>query len=51
MKQSAEEAELEALNIQFGASAGATSRLFEAKQVGRAGTISGAGTFLTGLNR
>lgn len=49
MQQSAEQAELEALNIQFGAQAGAQARLFEAKQVGRAGALKAAGTFLTGL--
>jgi hypothetical protein len=49
MKESAEQAELEALNIQFGAQAGAQARLFEARQVGRAGTLKAAGTFLTGL--
>jgi hypothetical protein len=49
MKESAEQAELEALNIQFGAEAGAAARLFEAKQVGRAGILKATGTFLTGL--
>ena len=41
-RQSAEDAELEALNIQFGAGAGVQSRLFEAKQAETAGLIRGA---------
>jgi hypothetical protein len=48
MRQSAEEAELEALNIQFGAEAGTQSRLFEAEQVKKAGQVQAAGTLLTG---
>lgn len=49
MRKSAEEAELEALNIQFGAEAGAQARLFEAKQIRRAAPIQAAGTLLTGF--
>jgi hypothetical protein len=49
MQQSAEQAELEALNIQFGAQAGAQARLFEAKQTGIAGGLRAGGTFLTGF--
>lgn len=49
MRKSAEEAELEALNIQFGAEAGAQARLFEAKQIRRAAPIRAAGTLLTGF--
>lgn len=49
MRQSAEEAELEALNIQFGAEAGAQARLFEAQQIKRAAPIRAAGTLLTGF--
>ena len=48
MRKSAEETELEALNIQFGAEAGAQARLFEAKQIRRAAPIKAAGTLLTG---
>ena len=49
MRQSAEEAELEALNIQFGAEAGTQARLFEAQQIRRAAPIRAAGTLLTGF--
>lgn len=49
MRKSAEEAELEALNIQFGAEAGAQARLFEAKQIRRAAPTQAAGTLLTGV--
>jgi hypothetical protein len=49
-RQSAEDAELEALNIQFGAEAGVQARLFEAKQAERAGKI-GAVTSLLGTAR
>jgi len=49
MRQTAQEAEEEALNIQFGAESGAQARLFEAKQVKRAGQIAGLGTLLTGF--
>lgn len=49
--QTAEDAELEALNIQFGAGAGVQSRLFEAKQVERAGLIGAGSTILTGAAR
>jgi len=49
MRKSAEEAELEALNIQFGAEAGAQARLFEAKAIKRAAPIQAAGTLLTGV--
>lgn len=49
MRASAEEAELEALNIRFGAEAGAQSRLFEARQIGSAAPVQAAGTLLTGV--
>ncbi len=48
MRKSAEEAELEALNIQFGAGAGAQARLFEARQITRAAPVRATGTLLTG---
>lgn len=51
MRDSAEEAELEALNIRFGSEAGAQSRLFEARQVSKAAPIQAAGTLLTGAQR
>ncbi len=50
-RQSAEDAELEALNIQFGAGAGVQSRLFEAKQVERAGQLKAVTSVLGGLRR
>ena len=50
-RQSAEDAELEALNIQFGAGAGVQSRLFEAKQVERAGQLRAVTSVLGGLRR
>lgn len=49
MKQTAEEAEQEALNIQFGADAGSQARLFEGSQAAKAGKIGGVGTLLTGF--
>ena len=49
MKQTAQEVEEEALNIQFGAESGAQARLFEAKQVKKAGQIGGVTTLLTGF--
>lgn len=49
--QTAEDAELEALNIQFGAGAGVQSRLFEARQARTAGVVRAAGTILTGAAR
>jgi hypothetical protein len=49
MRKSAEEEELEAINIQFGAEAGAQSKLFEAKQIKKAAPVKAAGTLLTGF--
>lgn len=49
MRQTAEDVELEALNIQFGADASSQSRLFEAKQIRRAAPIQAASTLLTGF--
>lgn len=49
MRKSAEEAELEALNIQFGGEAKSQARLFEAEQIRRAAPIKAAGTLLTGV--
>jgi len=49
MRKSAEEAELEALNIQFGAEAGTQARLFEARQITGAAPVRAAGTLLTGF--
>lgn len=49
MKQTAQEAEEEALNIQFGAAAGTQARLFEGKQAQKASRIGAAGTLLTGF--
>lgn len=49
MRKSAEEEELEALNIQFGGQAGSQARLFEAKQISRAAPIRATGTLLTGF--
>jgi hypothetical protein len=51
MQGSAEQAELEALNIQFGATAGAQSKLFEAKQTKTAGKIGAGTTLLSGANK
>jgi uncharacterized protein HemX len=48
MRESAEQAELEALNIQFGAGAGSQARLFEAEQARTAGALQATGTFLSG---
>jgi len=47
MQQSAADAELEALNIKFGAEAGFQARQFEAKQVKKAGKIRAGGRLLT----
>ena len=49
MRQTAQDVEEEALNIQFGTRAGEQARLFEAKQVSRAGTVGAATTLLTGF--
>lgn len=49
MKQTAQEAEEEALNIQFGAAAGSQARLFEGRQQQKAGQIDAVGTLLTGF--
>lgn len=49
MRQTAEDVELEALNIQFGAEASSQSRLFEAKQIRRAAPIQAATTLLSGF--
>ena len=49
MKQTAQEVEEEALNIQFGAESGEQARLFEARQVKKAGQIGGVTTLLTGF--
>jgi len=49
MKQTAQEAEEEALNIQFGAAAGSQARLFEGKQAQKAGRVGAVGTLLTGF--
>lgn len=51
MRGSAEQAELDALNIQFGADAGTQSRLFEAGQVRKAGNIGAASTLLTSASK
>ncbi len=51
MQGSAEQAELEALNIQFGADAGSQARLFEAKQVKNAGFVGAGSTLLTGASK
>ncbi|MEE9351521.1 MAG: hypothetical protein V3U78_04620 [Thiotrichaceae bacterium] len=50
MKQSAIDAELEALNIQFGAEAGIQAREFEADQLRKGGLIKGATSLLTGFS-
>lgn len=49
MRQTAQDVEEEALNIQFGAAAGAQARLFESKQVSKAGKIGGVTTLLRGF--
>lgn len=49
MRQTAEDVELEALNIQFGAEASSQARLFEAKQIKRAAPIQAASTLLSGF--
>ncbi len=51
MRASAESAELDALNIQFGAKAGVQSDLFAAKQAKQAGKIGAASTLLSGAAR
>lgn len=47
MNEAAEIAEQEILNIEFGAESGVQSKLFEAKQVKKAGKIGGLTTALT----
>lgn len=49
MRQSAEDVEREAINIEFGAEAGSQSKLFEAKQVKKAGLVGAGGTLLSGV--
>lgn len=51
MRGSAEQAELEALNVQFGAEAGSQARLFEAQQAKRAGKFGAASSLLTGASK
>jgi hypothetical protein len=47
MNEAAQIAEEEALNIEFAANSGASAKLFEAKEVKKAGNISAATTALT----
>lgn len=51
MRGSAEQAELEALNVEFGAQAGIQSKLFEASQIKQAGKMEAATTLLTGASK
>lgn len=51
MNEAAEIAEREVANIEFGAGSGVQSKLFEAKQVKKAGRIGAASTALTSFGR